>query len=326
MDRCSHSSSSLLAAGLAAFYTLLPAAPSDARLRVWGTEDPADAANEPTDDPGDPWTETDANDEINVNLAPGDTLYLAARNDQDSARNKFWSIQLQGPGVDDLALLTPPADGGFDGFQTADDTTPVGKAMTGFALGPNFKRWNFRFTPQPRWERIILKPFLGVNGNIEVIADSLCTDAQVGFVDLTLADTSFDSPTGVNGSPRYTEFWVFPREHPADQAIEPSVVAPPGTGTWTSEFVGTDPTGETRPLGVKFVTAGAPPGRPNAFDHFDFAFSMLGAADEVYDAFVFDATSERYAQFSLPEPGRVLSLAMGIVLVAALARRRTATG
>lgn len=295
-------------AGLFLFLLLfLAAAPADARLRVWATEDPADAGNEPTDDPGDPWDETDANDEIDVNLVPGDELYIAVLNDDDTQRRKFWSIQLEGALVPDLALKGP-GKAGYDGFQTADDTTPVAKALVGSTLLPQAKRLDFRFIPQPRWERIILTPFLGGNGKIKIVADSICTNMNSAFLDLTLSDTSIDSPRGAAGSPLFTEFWLFPRDNPADPLSPASFEAPPESGEWSIEFVDVDPTGNQRPLGVKFSTPG--PGL-TPMHRFDASFSMVGAADSTYDAFSFDAVEGRIASYTLSSQVEAVP-AMGI--------------
>jgi len=317
---------------LAATLALAPSA-ADAELRVWGTDDPGDAADEPSDDPGDPWVETDGSFEIPVALAPGEELFLASRNDQDPGRNKFWNVRLEGPVL--VNLLPRNGNSWFDGYQTADDTTPVGKQFISLTNGVNFRQWQLAFSPQPRWERIRLWAPAGANGQLKVRASSFCTDLQFAPVDILFADTSIDSPTGVRGAPLYTEFWVFPTTTPADSEVLPTITAPPPTGVWSSEFVSVDPEGNPRPLGVRFFTPG--PGLTPS-DQFTAGFTMDGPADLAYAVFTFDAVSGTYTPFdvdasppalpTLASPWAYAALAIALITGAIVMTRarRTAIG
>jgi len=315
----------MLALSILGTIGLLTPHPTTAALRVWGTDDPDDAQNEPSDDPTDPWVETDANNEIPVNLAPGDDLFIASWNNLDPTRSKFWNIRIEGPLVS--SLISQNGNTWYDGFQTPDDTAQTDKSLVSVNnVPPNFRQWQLKFSPQPHWERIRLSATAGANGKLKVTASSVCTDTRTASTEILFADTSVDSPRGVAGSPSITEILLFPVTMAADIAVLPTFVAPPTTGIWESEFVAVDPEGNPRPLGVRFFTPGPGIG-PD--DRFDAGFSMLGAADDDYVLFVLEGNSGAVTQFDLFAVGEAVPtlpsgwgywvLTAGMVAIGALA-------
>lgn len=257
------------------------------QLQVYYTSDPNVVGTMPPGVAPNTWDQAGPNGQMPVNLAAGDSLWIACRNDPDSARNKFWAYEISGRSVRDIGRA-----GRQDGFLGPNDAAPVMKARLGLRFLLNSYSEFWRFSPQPLWERVefrnILRP---VNDVFTVVANSMCSDAEIidlPLPSLELRDTSVGAPGAMIGDPRTVEVWVFPREVGVDADRRARFDAPPHTGVWEGEIVQVDPTGEERPLGgMRWTAIGEPDGRGlGVEDRFRASVPLREAGGRSFEVFL----------------------------------------
>jgi len=264
-------------------------------------------------------------------LGPTDmNLWLAFRNVPDTARDKFFRILIENPGLNNFDGIIE-----VEGFRSFDDTDPVTSEDLGsIGNSEKYDGW-WALKPQPEWERIKLTKSHGgsaPNMSWDITVNAICTDAEWALPDLKLHFASFGAPGAVTGNPLWTEVWIFPRQEGIDLS-PPIFNAPPWTGSWGSTFVYTDPDGNPRPGGgVKFTSSG--PGL-TVSDQFYAEVRIDGGIVNLYDVYSYDPTTLEYEQYRvrtgiLGAPGSNPWILMGTVLATlaaglfGLARRRTA--
>jgi hypothetical protein len=264
-----------------------------AQLQVYFTTDPAVTGTMPPGAPPNQWDAVGPNGQFNLNIPGGTRLWLACRNEPDPARNKFWGFVITGPAVRDIGRAQNQ-----DGFLGPNDAAPVGKTRLrrAFLLTEYSEVW--RFTPQPLWERVQFPNILrNINAPFRVIANSICSDAEVEHLPLPnfrMRDTSIGARGAMIGDPRTTEVWIFPHAQEVDPDRRPEFRAPPDTGDWEAEFVHADPRGDERPLGgIRWRASGPSDAIGLRTEHrFDAVLPLRSADGEAFDLFLVTVNPE----------------------------------
>jgi hypothetical protein len=169
-------------------------------------------------------------------------------------------------------------------------------------LKPPFwiKSWHFATFPQPDWE--VIKLERTAKGEPDSIAmEIIDMDSECQWPP-EVEDQHVIMERIRHGAPydtiRLTEVWIFHESSPVDTAITPTILAPPGSGTWSYEFVYVDQDGNPLPQGaVRWYTDG------NGIEveqEYDIAFTMAGVVDGLYTLCIYDAEEGEYKRFVIP--------------------------
>ena len=281
----------LLAATLAIFAVAREAqAFAPQGLTVYTTANAATAGTKPSGVLVNPWDTLDAGDSLTI--APGATVWFGFLNTESSHKRKYFRFELHAPAGGANGLTFPDAGG----FTTGDDSQRAGSKLTFFYSDTNLRVREYRFTPQPEWERIACTNPTGAAIDVQIAAHSVCADSRPDTVGstFTLSAASIGSatPGAMVGSPHFGAIWVFPVANPVNPMGAHSFVAPLATGTWQRSLVTATPFGEPRPLGgIRWSTLGqglAPD------EDFGLVLSMVNApADLEYEVFLTTAGGQQ---------------------------------
>ena len=247
-----------------------------------------------TKPPADPWVPLPGVPA----LAVGQSIWIAMDNCYISPEMiKHWWVEVEIPaGVATFQAsdwrgcynVSPPPPGGT--FSVNEEVVPG---------PPRKRRWNFKTKPQPDWTVVKIKrTSKGGPDSIEVKinGDSECQWSP------EVEDQHVSMERIRHGAPydyiRLTEVWIFHESSPVDTAVAPSISVPPGSGTWSYEFVYVDPDGNPLPQGaVRWYTDG------NGIEveqEYDIAFTMAGVVDGLYTLYVYDAVEGEYTRYIIP--------------------------
>lgn len=267
-------------------------------LQIYATSDSVIAKTKPPGAAPSDWAAQAAGAPITI--APGATVFIACLNTADSAKHKYFRIELSAPAGGLLGLNVASASG----FSGDDDSSPVAMRQNFSDNHSNLLVREYRFTPQPAWERVAFSNPTN-NGAIvaTVTAVSVCADTRPDMLmpqALTLVAGSVGSatPGAMYGTPRFTSIWIFPVSNPVDPNAAQPFSAPVATGAWQKSVVYQTPFGTARPRGgVLWGTLGAGL-QPD--QNFSLVLSMMNApADSVYELYLRDASSQQTLQLSL---------------------------
>lgn len=284
------------------------------------------------------WDTADDSGKITLNLNNGDKLWFSFLNTEDNAKKKYFTMKFSSTHLSTNVAETD----GFDVDLVFGPTTIKKKYIPeGSGISQGVRTIRYRFSPQPKWERIGLKAIADIDSlEYTVKAWSVCADARPDWPELKVDAAKFGTPTeGAEDPSHIKDMWWFPFLHPVDPFIIPTMVAPPETGDWNYEFVDADPYGNPRPLGgVRFFTDG--PGLTHD-DEFSLSYGAHNAdeVDPEHELFAWDEDAQQWEEFTIdisPDPPAdvptlsewamiVLTLVMMTVAVFYLRRRRQNT-
>jgi len=279
--------SSFLMRCLAATVLLVPLV--RAELTTYSTTDPNVADNAPQAAGGDGWAAGGG-----VAVAAGQTIYLGFLNDENHARSKWLRIEVGVTGGAASQVDLHEAHG----YTAAGGQADVYNHAAGLNVaGPGVVHHEFRFTPQPSWERISYTNNNDVPVTLDVHAWSVCCRLRPAFSQIKRLelDGAFGAvaPGAMANAQRIDELYLFPVAAPVDTSAPLSFTPPLGAGAFASSFAFADPLGGPRPGGgARFKTTGA---GIAAGASFAAAFSMNSAAiDSFFDVFFHDAAANRW--------------------------------
>ena len=275
-----------------------------ARLKAFHTKDEATIDAKPPSEEPNQWMTVDAQSHMfTVTLGAGKSVWIAACNNTDDDKNKYFAIDLFFSSDDGplFELFLPK------GFKTEDDedevvvTSLTEESVTDQQGNDIGFRGRYKMTPQPKWERVELQNTSDAEHTFTFTVKlwSKCSNMEKGFdfPTISVSNASFGAPGAMLGDPRVTEMWLFPRTALTDVEVSPTFSAPPETGAWTSEFVSVTPFGEPRPQGgVRFVSDGA---GLAAGELFDLTFAMIDDADDGYEMYGFETEFDEYFDLAL---------------------------
>lgn len=266
-------------------------------LAVYTTTDSNIAKTKPGAVVANPWNAPAAGADITV--LPGTTVWFGFLNTPSTSKRKYFRCELHAP-TGGLFGLSFASAGGFAGN---DDTASVHKHFVSSYLDANLAVREYRFTPQPEWERMsYTNPPGGAAVVVNVVANSVCADSRPDSLTNALAVSAGSigsaTPGAMYGSPRYNAIWIFPAANPVNPQGAQTFDAPLNTGTWQHAVVHQTPTGEARPLGgVMWRTLGqglAPD------EDFSLLLTMQNVpGDSRFELFTFDAASQDLRKVSL---------------------------
>ncbi len=272
------------------------ALPADA-LQVYTTTDPDIASTKPTSVLANPWGAPAAG--APVTIAPGQTIWFGFLNTPDPDKRKYFRFEMSAPAGGLLGLTF----GSAAGFSDAGDDSPVSKKFVSSYLDGNLAVREYRFTPQPEWERIsYTNPAGGAAVIVNVSAGSACANSRPDLLTSSLivdaGSIGSATPGAMYGTPRFNALWIFPATVPVNPAALQPFSAPVASGSWTSSVVYQTPLGGQRPLGgVLWHTLGL--GLLPDQD-FSLALALLNSlVDRHYEFYAFNATSQQMLQLSL---------------------------
>ncbi len=283
---------------LAVFCSSLDAhAISPEGLAVYVTTDPDVAKTKPTGALGNPWAAPAAG--APVTIAPGSTVWFGFLNTQQAAKRKYFRFQMDAPAGGILGLTLANSAG----FEGGDDSAPADKFEVSFYTDGQQAVREYRFSPQPEWERMsYTNPVGGTPVVVSVSAKSACANRRPDVISsaLTITAASIGSATlgAMYGTPHYKAIWIFPVSNPVDPQAAQPFSAPPLSGNWQHSVVFQTPFGEPRPRGgVLWLTQGVGL-QPD--EDFSLSLSMLSSlADDHYEFYAFDASSQATMKLNL---------------------------
>lgn len=244
-----------------------------------------------TEPPAAPWVPLPAL----PSLAVGQSIWIAMDGYYCSIYTLAWWIEVVVP-AGGATFQVSDWHGYYNNGASQSATRLV---SSGVVPGPPFRqRWNFESNPEPDWEVVKITCTSGQQDTIEVDINANSYAFVTPHVDGW--NVSFD--TVRYGAPYdtvlLTEIWVFHESSMVDIAVAPSISAPPGSGTWSYEFVYVDPDGNPCPQGaVRWSTDG---NGIEAQQDFGIAFTMAGPVDGLYTLYVYDAVEGEYERFTIP--------------------------
>jgi len=249
-------------------------------------------------------------------IVPNEVFWVAFENSYRPMLKKYLRIEVGragGGGLPNLTLLE------YDGFDIAGQPVPKRQSRQGITL-PGAKRYQefILGAPQPVWERFKYKSTEAAAATFIFAGWSLCAKGGPGFQEFRIDEGRFPPPPILDPpAPAQSDIRVFPRQNSVDTSMAPSFSFPPGSGTWTTQFVTVDPDGNPRPRGgVRWSTTGSGIVDDQAFS---IGFHMNELQDDlVYDLYVYDANSNVWEQHALDyASGNVPSLGFyGLALLA----------
>ena len=234
------------------------------------TEPPA---TQPPEAGGGGWTKAGATGTIKVTLATNEMVWIACRNTEQPAYKKSWHVKITGLG----------------------STLKKRKAWAWYADGSKKEMplrfgW-YRATKQPLWEVLGLKRTRTGTATYQltVTAKSKCCQMRDKEASTDLNIKMFVGADGAMARDiAITELALFPVDVPvyAEPEFPPTLVGPPGTGTWTYQFAYVDPDGAPRPNGGVWWSTNGP--GIAAAEIFEMGLIMIDYRDNCYVLFTYD--------------------------------------
>ncbi len=229
-------------------------------------------------------------------IPAGGTIFLGFRNDDDDGARKYFRIEISDvAGGQPLHLfqLTGSRARGYPGGAAVGGKRGknIGHTLTG-----GTSAYDFRFQPQPLWERLEFKNKSTQAVTFTIKAWSKCANCRPTLDDLKglnvengrfgAADAMEDDELNI------VEITYFPLMTAVDESTPPVFSAPPESGEWICEFVYTDPDGEPREQGgVRCHTDG--PGL-QAGELYNLEVALADQPYGLYRLFAYDASAEEY--------------------------------
>jgi hypothetical protein len=188
----------------------------------------------------------------------------------------------------------------------------------------NPRKYFISYKPQPDWEVLELdipvKSFQRGNMalanagiDVQVVANSMCDIATTQDITLTINDAQHEGP---DDTIRITRICIFPEVTMVDQSIEPTFEGPPGSGTWTREFIEVDPEDNVQNLGVQWVTDGH---GIEAKQGYSMTLTTIEPPGRWHSYFVFDEVSGEWQRFRLMAEERIPTLSQwGLIVMVVL--------
>ncbi len=232
-----------------------------------------------------PWVAVPAPPNNTVTIYSGATVWFATDNGYNSGAEKSYTLQLDG----NVGLLT------FDwamGYYNGGASTVYVASSTSQNDGVKMLIC-VSFDPQPAWEVVQITSSSLVNHVVYVNGGSVCwMKDPIGYL---------MQYNGYYGPPStwfaYTEVWACPIDFEIDTAAPVYFIAPPGSGSWTYDFVYEDPWGNPMPQGgVRWMSDGA---GLHADDEYEMEFSLMGSAETTYWCYTYDAVGGEHRTFWL---------------------------
>ena len=270
-------------------------------LQTYWTTNPNVAKLIPKADGSNGWNKWSPTDPIIVPGGPRHNdrfVWIAWRNQTNASKNKYFHFEISTQTGESYSIDE------VNGFLGDDDDFDV-NIVQGLSkrLG-NPQSREYRFTPQPKWERVKIdnneagtNPWL-----LQAKAWSKCANVKPDTIrTVSIEGGTFGAPGAMLGNPRVTELVFFPWYSPIDTNLPPTFVADPQTGNWSFDFVNVDPFGNFRPEGgVRFRSDGQ--GLLTG-DEYDAVLELIHDTSGAMSMFCFDAESNTYFPFDLMEFG-----------------------
>ena len=247
---------------------------------------------------GNGWTKIPTGGTVTV-PAHG-SIYIACRNLLWESNKKWFKVIITAPDARQLKETV-------EGFKTGDNTKPVKTRRINSGAGGDTKTFEYRFEPQPEWERFKLYNSSFRPKTIKVQAWSKCGEDLNSAGEYISYNAYYNAPGAVTGSSDYREIYIFPHTVPVNIGM-PAYFNSHNGGPWAYQWVYSDPFGDIRPLGgIRFyaLSYGLETG-----DEYDAEFSMMDMGDVMFDVFSFDNVTGQFHVYTedishftwLPDP------------------------
>lgn len=247
---------------------------------------------------GSGWTQIPSGGSISV--PPRGSIYIACRNLLWEPNKKWFKMVLTGANVSGLSETT-------EGYKTNNTSSKSKKRTVGHGSGGGTMTFEYRFDPQPQWERVKLTNNTARPITVQVKAWSKCGKNYRSAGEYVSMRAYHNAIGAVTGPSDVRQIYIFPHTVPVNISI-PAYFYSYNGGLWNYQWVYTDPLGGVRPLGGILFSAlsyGLGTG-----EEYDAEFSMMDNADVMYDVFSFDYVTGQYQVYTedishftlLPDP------------------------
>jgi hypothetical protein len=254
--------------------------------------------------PGNGWTAVPDGGTVNITIQAGKDYWFATANSYNASLKKTYTLTLKGD-LGSLGVFNLKSDvnstrgyyidsnGNTDNSATAQ--TSSDSSITNESGGFTTMKLFYTFDPQPDWEVVRVKNN-GLNDRTitNVTATSMCWHGNIsmftnfvvnGYINLQSCTFSC------------TNFYCFPNDVSVNPYVSPSFTTP--GGSWSYEYVYTDPEGNPQPLGgIHWTTTGSPllAGPENEFN---MQFTVAGSPLTSYTCFAYDDDSGEYKELHI---------------------------
>ena len=280
-----------------------------AALNVYGlSASNPNIRNEPTPNPGDPWTRVSGdpggpytNSVLGIiTLGPNADVCLACCNTNDNSMNKLWELTLGSTNADHGAVtnLEISSPVGLSSSNESTATVTDGKITKNSYSDAALSEFvHIFFIGQPLWERLAIHNSSTNPIGFNVTASAICQKGNMTYNQFNVGTEEYGYAGGQQGSGDAGAISIYPQNEAVDASGGMDFSAPVGSGQWTASVTYEYPDGCAAPLGgVVFTSSG--PGLTNGQPS-GLSFAMFPQADVQYKEFVYDSVSQTNVEFDL---------------------------
>jgi hypothetical protein len=240
-----------------------------------------------TQPPNSPWVQVSNPVSFSFGTGGG-SIWFATSNAHVSTNRKFYTLTLQGTGVNLLYSIfaTGYYKSGGNTYSSWTESGPTDVQTVGQL------QVKATFNPQPSWEIIKI-------GCVNAGAWSLNVSGSSNCHSIYVYDEWRVTGRGWYGTPdvaiQMPDIQMYPVELQLNTDFNPVFAAPPETGTWAYDFSFQDPNGHPRSMGGVRWTSNGPGLRAEDVYEWEIAVHGDGRTTD-YDVFAFDTVSGEWVE------------------------------